>query len=93
MLFQHARSRQSELFGEESSVVSDNQRGSFLLSANVAGDCRGGTADTGKIKIVGDHAAPAGSAEMDGLAGHGRLLYLGARTVSTKESRAGESQE
>jgi hypothetical protein len=30
---------------------------------------------------------------MDGLAGHGRLLYLGARTGSTQESRAVESEE
>jgi hypothetical protein len=30
---------------------------------------------------------------MDSVAGHERLLYLGARTVNTVESRAVESQE
>jgi hypothetical protein len=59
----------------------------------MAGDGRGSTTDAGEIEIVGDHAAPAGSAEMDSVAGHERLLYLGARTVNTVESRAVESQE
>lgn len=63
------------------------------MRADVARNCRSGSAHAGEIKIVGDYATPTGSAEMDGLAGHGRLLYLGARTRSVPESHARESQE
>ena len=93
MSLQYARGRESKFLGQESSVVGDDQRGGFLLRSDVARNRRSGTAHAGKIEIVGDNAAPAGGAEMDGLGRHERLLYLGRRAVDAQESHAGESQE
>ena len=71
--------------------MADDEFGIFLLRTDVSRDGSRGTANSGKGKIVGDHSAPAGGAEMDRLFRHGRLLYLGLRTKITEERR--ESQE
>ena len=83
MLFEHVCGRERKLFIKKSRVMRDDKRGGLFVRADMARNCRRGTAHAGEIEIVGDNAAPTGSAEMDGLAGHARLLYLGARTGST----------
>jgi len=54
-----------EFFGVEARVIADEDGGVFLGVVDVAGDGGDGEADVGKRKIVGDEAAPAGSAEFD----------------------------
>ena len=55
-----------KLFGVEARVVADENGGIFLGVVDVAGDGGDGESHVGKRKIVGDEAAPAGSAEFDG---------------------------
>lgn len=88
-----AGASEGELLGKKARVMGNEESGRFARRADVPGDGRGCSANSGKSEIVGDDSAPAGSAEMDALARHGPLLYLAARGKGTVDLQGGESQE
>ena len=63
-----------ELFGVKARVVADQYRGIAFLVVDVPRDGGDGEADVGEGEIVGNQAAPARSAELDGGRSHGTVF-------------------
>ncbi len=83
----------SKFVGEKARVIADQKSRLRVPAANMPGNRCRGDAHAGEREFVANHGAPAGCAEMDRVARHARVLYLGARALGCKKAQPRDRKE
>jgi len=84
---QYFRRSERKFRREEAHVVADDHCGRFRLRQDMFSYRGGRATHSRKSEVVGNHAAPTRSPEMNRLVRHGQLLYLGPQAVNPQHSK------